>query len=385
MTKRKFSIRWKSKLWSEGSSAIISREMILALSRLGCSISVHNLSPDQQQPLLLNDINRLTRLQEIEKVETSVLETFVVRCAAPETYETDLIEGYLDITPNAQANITFFTLPYGYLPPDISLDTGNRLLAQIWGCSHHVVDTLIARGFDPVKVRRIPLGYAPDIFHPDVTPMKLSTPKRFRFVHVSIPYMFCKGIDVLLRAYIEEFDEDDDTCLILQSRPQRGWEQRIVDFLKAEMSRTKHRPEVLLLLESVDQPSLASLYKASSCYVQTSRCEGFGMPILEAMACGIPTIAINYGGHLEMCTPDTSYLVDYELGPPPERAAEEGLSCIPWWAEPDLAQLRYWMRYAYEHEDEVRERGRVAAQDVRGRLTWQHAAQEAIAALEELV
>jgi glycosyltransferase involved in cell wall biosynthesis len=41
----------------------------------------------------------------------------------------------------------------------------------------------------------------------------------------------------------------------------------------------------------VDKPQLADLYRGAACLVLPSRYEGFGLPVLEAMACGTPVVA----------------------------------------------------------------------------------------------
>jgi glycosyltransferase involved in cell wall biosynthesis len=41
----------------------------------------------------------------------------------------------------------------------------------------------------------------------------------------------------------------------------------------------------------VDDAELASLYRGSEAFVYPSRFEGFGIPIVEAMACGSPVVA----------------------------------------------------------------------------------------------
>jgi glycosyltransferase involved in cell wall biosynthesis len=43
----------------------------------------------------------------------------------------------------------------------------------------------------------------------------------------------------------------------------------------------------------VETARLVELYRGAACLVQASRYEGFGLPLIEAMACGTPVVAVD--------------------------------------------------------------------------------------------
>lgn len=59
-------------------------------------------------------------------------------------------------------------------------------------------------------------------------------------------------------------------------------------------------PEAVRLLGAVDEDTLRALYDSATALVYPSRYEGFGLPVLEAMACGTPVIAHAAGAVAEV-------------------------------------------------------------------------------------
>ncbi|NCD09303.1 MAG: glycosyltransferase family 1 protein [Negativicutes bacterium] len=63
------------------------------------------------------------------------------------------------------------------------------------------------------------------------------------------------------------------------------------------------------LLKKLSEQELVSLYKLAVCFVFPSIYEGFGLPVLEAMACGTPVLAHN-GTSIPEVAGDAAMLVD---------------------------------------------------------------------------
>jgi glycosyltransferase involved in cell wall biosynthesis len=62
----------------------------------------------------------------------------------------------------------------------------------------------------------------------------------------------------------------------------------------ARIDELKLRDRVRLL-GAVSEPALVALYQGARVFALPSLYEGFGLPALEALACGVPTITSNAG------------------------------------------------------------------------------------------
>jgi hypothetical protein len=129
-------------------------------------------------------------------------------------------------------------------------------------------------------------------------------------------------------------------------------------------------PQILYVDEQFTPGQRAGLNAACQCFVAPYRGEGFGLPILEAMACGLPVIVPAGGASDNFVTAETGWLLP----------SQEVETTHPWpLAGPALElsidphDLRRTMRRAYEDRRECRRRGEAAA-NLAGQFTWQRTA-----------
>ncbi len=158
-------------------------------------------------------------------------------------------------------------------------------------------DFLNYTSFTPNQVTTIPLAASRELFYPVTDPDRIAAVQR-RFGIMGGEYILSlatfeprKNIDHLIRSFailVEERAIPDDFNLVLVGT--KGWK---FNQIMAEISRTDHLQSRIILTGFVPDEDLAPLYSGALAFVYPSLYEGFGLPPLEAMQCGLPVITSN--------------------------------------------------------------------------------------------
>lgn len=215
----------------------------------------------------------------------------------------DLLHGMAFALPllwRGPSVVTIFDLSFLRYPQRLSSGRRYYLQAMTRASAHHARRVIAISESGRSEICAL-LGVSPekvDVALPGVTqdfyPLPVDRVSRFRTEH-RLPERFIlyvgtieprKNLDTLLSAYAQ-IPERKDVKLVLAGG--KGWQSERLSALIEELGLAQD----VIAAGYVSNDALPLWYNASEVFVYPSVYEGFGMPVLEAMACGRPTIVSN--------------------------------------------------------------------------------------------
>jgi glycosyltransferase involved in cell wall biosynthesis len=208
---------------------------------------------------------------------------------------------------------------------------------QVWVPSSFNVETFASAGIERERLRLVPIGIDAPQFAPDGPRLQLPNRRRTAFLSV-FDWNERKGPDVLLRAWSRAFGPDDDVVLYVRTGSSsvgaRGGLLEQIRIWGLDLGR-------MAPIEVLDTPlpvdAYTALFRSVDAFVLTSRGEAFCIPMLEAMAAGVPAIGTGYGGSADFLDETTGFPIPARLVP----VGRELAGRVPFyagqrWADPSV-------------------------------------------------
>jgi len=214
------------------------------------------------------------------------------------------IDTYVSLKPNV---VEFFRMVAARRKDrnDLRSLTGSKTICV----SSYLMHKMQAVGLeDPRNLCMIPNGIQSKSFRP------INVAKKYDLLFIG-RFQKAKGLDVLLRA-----------LHVIQSTRGEAYKLAIVGEFTNEQRTllTQGVPQVvregIVFLGTVQREDMPKAINGAKLLVVPSRYESFGLPALEAMACGIPVLATRVGGLAEIVDETVGVLVEPDNPPAQARA-----------------------------------------------------------------
>lgn len=216
----------------------------------------------------------------------------------------------------------------------------------------------------PIEV--VNLGFDPDVFQ------KIDRPKRDTFTFLMLATLTIrKNPGMVLAAFLELFKDRPDVRLVLKT--QSGTLGHIQLPYK----------NVIIIDEHSTVEQLKWYYRDADAFVFPTRGEGFGLPPLEAMATGLPTIIANHTGMAEFANAKYNYPISVASKAKAQRFPKKW-GDVGNWYEPNYEELKSTMAYIEANREESYNKGLACADWVRQNFTFEHTAKRIAQLVREL-
>ena len=278
-------------------------------------------------------------------------------------------------------NIQWVVFESTRVPPTVM----STMLAadQVWVPSEWGRSVLIENGLDPLRCDLVPEGVDTDQYHPYAT--RVNSP--IMTYLVAGKYELRKSIIETVYAWAQEFGNDADVELLVKTSHFMNQEAKYNELTKwiGEIGLTNVR----VIWGSVPATDMADLYQQSHVFVLPTKGEGWGLPLIEAAAVGLPIITTWYSAHTEFLQHISSSVipVEYDLAP---ITCEEYKFCYPtidgdWgmWAQPRIDSIRLALRTARQNYSHLSQEAVTNSHVIRRNYSWTQSADCALQTLQK--
>ncbi|MBC8409391.1 MAG: glycosyltransferase [Rhodobacteraceae bacterium] len=221
--------------------------------------------------------------------------------------------------------------------------------------SQHTKQTIESSGTLTTPIVVIPESFPDSLSETNIVPFELNVKTKFNFLIFgqltgNNAFVDRKNTFFGLKWIIEEFANDPDVGIIIKTNHGRNTSidrTSVRQVLKKIVNELNSTVPVYLLHGTMSDAELAGLYTNDSvkALVAPTRGEGYGLPLLEAAASGLPVLATNWSGHKDFLNAGKWIKFDYKLSDVPKTKIDSAIFIEgSKWAEVDEADFKNKIR-----------------------------------------
>ncbi len=249
---------------------------------------------------------------------------------------------------------------------------------QVWVASKWQAQMLAEQGFFPSKIKVVPEAVDSEVYFPKN--IKYNDNK-FRFI-IFGAWSDRKSTKEIIQCFIDLFKNNKNVELILSVENA---------FYNDDCSNTEERLKKynlkapnIKVLNFPNREEYISYLQKGHVFLSCARGEGWNIPLIEAMACGTPSIYSNYGGQLEFAENKGIPVKIKNLVLATDFEQNKNENSPGYWCEPDFEDLKKQMLEVYHNYDFYKNKALEESIDIRKTFTWENAANIAMEYLHEL-
>ena len=244
-----------------------------------------------------------------------------------------------------------------------------NMMDEIWVPTKWDREKFVKAGVN-CPIYLVPQGIDPNYFHPEMAPMQTDAKESVKFL-CNAAWFPRKNLRNLIVSFQNEFKRGEDVCLILKTI-NLGLNTGIKEEI-AKIPDKKESANVYVKEEMIPDAELGCLYTMADALIMPTRGEAWGLPLFEALACGIPVVTTDYGAPSEI-------LKDKKGKPLPgvhfikHRLVRANTPYVYLqrtnWAEPSLLDLQKKMRYLFENISKEKKEALKTSKYIRENYNW---------------
>jgi len=252
---------------------------------------------------------------------------------------------------------------------------------QLWVPSKWQRECTIKQGYNPEKIKVVPEGVDINTFFPEKTSHKV-TDNCFSFF-LAGRWDYRKSTKEIIETFIKTFKEIDNVKLIVSV--DNPFSNDGLQTTEDRLSFYGLNDPKIEILHFPSREDYIKILKSCNVFLSCARSEGWNLPLIEAMSCGIPSIYSNCSGQLEFAEGKGIPVNIIGELPVSNTTYNHFNTSVGNYYEPDFVDLGEKMLFSYKNYFFCKTKSMNEVKDIHNKFNWDEVAKIGYQTIKEFL